>query len=84
MFSSYQESGPVLDKLAATLLPDDFPDMKQSDSKPKVIGEKKREKKPYTLLYIHMNAQIKRQNSQTNSGVMGLLLTNNQKKKQHE
>lgn len=31
-----QESGPVLDKLAGTLLPADFPDTKQRDSKPKV------------------------------------------------
>ncbi|XP_017348093.2 calpastatin isoform X3 [Ictalurus punctatus] len=33
--SSQQESGPVLDKLAGTLLPADFPDTKQRDSKPK-------------------------------------------------
>ncbi|KAF4077100.1 hypothetical protein AMELA_G00204280 [Ameiurus melas] len=33
--SSQQQSGPVLDKLAATLLPGDFPDPKQRDSKPK-------------------------------------------------
>ncbi|XP_046722993.1 calpastatin isoform X3 [Silurus meridionalis] len=33
--SSQKESGPVLDKLAATLLPEDFPHTKPSDSKPK-------------------------------------------------
>lgn len=34
---AYQVSGPVMDKLAGTLLPEDFPDPKKSDSKPKVI-----------------------------------------------
>ncbi|MCJ8741169.1 hypothetical protein PDJAM_G00067660 [Pangasius djambal] len=38
--SSQKESGPVLDKLAATLLPGDFPDTKPSDSKPKGKGGK--------------------------------------------
>ncbi|MCI4386924.1 hypothetical protein PGIGA_G00068460 [Pangasianodon gigas] len=38
--SSQKESGPVLDKLAATLLPGDFPDTKPSDSKRKGKGGK--------------------------------------------
>lgn len=33
----YQGSGPVMDQLAASLLPEGFPTKKQSDSKPKVI-----------------------------------------------
>ncbi|XP_017348106.2 calpastatin isoform X17 [Ictalurus punctatus] len=46
--SSQQESGPVLDKLAGTLLPADFPDTKQRDSKPKGKGRKSKSapKKP--------------------------------------
>ncbi|XP_046723003.1 calpastatin isoform X12 [Silurus meridionalis] len=47
--SSQKESGPVLDKLAATLLPEDFPHTKPSDSKPKGKGGKSKKsasKKP--------------------------------------
>ncbi|XP_053096223.1 calpastatin isoform X7 [Pangasianodon hypophthalmus] len=46
--SSQKESGPVLDKLAASLLPGDFPDTKPSDSKRKGKGGKSKSapKKP--------------------------------------
>ncbi|XP_047661387.1 calpastatin isoform X18 [Tachysurus fulvidraco] len=46
--SSQKKPGPVMDQLAASLLPADFPSTKQSDSKPKAKGRKSKSasKKP--------------------------------------
>ncbi|GAA6106548.1 calpastatin isoform X1, partial [Tachysurus ichikawai] len=44
--SSQKKPGPVMDQLAATLLPADFPSTKQSDSKPKGRKSKSASKKP--------------------------------------
>ncbi|XP_060746659.1 calpastatin isoform X3 [Tachysurus vachellii] len=46
--SSQKKPGPVMDQLASTLLPADFPSTKQSDSKPKGKGRKSKSasKKP--------------------------------------
>lgn len=66
---TYQELGPVLDKLAATVLPEDFPNTKQSDSKPKVILCL------LDTLRTYMNTQMQSYKSYISPGTMGLLVT---------
>lgn len=60
-----QESGPVMDQLAASLLPEDFPSTKPSDTKPKVTACL------LDTLLTYMNTQERVYQSYTHSQTMG-------------